>query len=76
MAHTLNDRLELFDEMYAQMEPEMQRHCARWKQFSYDTWKSNAAWLRGRIEGRNGAFKQYMQSYFGLSEAKMAELFG
>lgn len=72
---TLNDRLELFDDLYDQLEPEMQRHCDRWNIYSYQTWKSNAASLRNVIEGRNDVFKRNMQNYFGLSDAKMAELF-
>ena len=40
---TLNDRLELFDDLYSQLEPEMQRHCDRWNVYSYQTWKNNAA---------------------------------
>ncbi|MDD2502838.1 MAG: lamin tail domain-containing protein [Clostridia bacterium] len=75
LTNTTNDRLELFDSIYTQMEPEMQRHCSYWKVFSYSTWKSNNAELRKRIEGRNEVFKNQMQKYFGLSDAKMAELF-
>ena len=72
---TLNDRLELFDDLYSQLEPEMQRHCDRWNVYSYQTWKNNAASLRKTIEGRNDVFKRNMQNYFGLSDAEMAKLF-
>ncbi|HHU49870.1 MAG: lamin tail domain-containing protein [Caldicoprobacterales bacterium] len=72
---TLSNRLELFDSLYAQLEPEMQRHCERWGVYSYSTWKNNAASLRKKIEERNDVFKAQMQKYFGLSDAEMTELF-
>jgi hypothetical protein len=72
---TLSNRLELFDSMYAQLEPEMQRHCDHWKVYTYSRWKSNVEWLRKRIEERNDVFKRQMQSYFKLSDEKMDELF-
>ena len=63
------------DSLYAQLEPEMQRHCERWGVYSYSTWKNNAASLRKKIEERNDVFKAQMQKYFGLSDAEMTELF-
>ncbi|NLC43353.1 MAG: hypothetical protein GX783_03615 [Clostridiales bacterium] len=72
---TLSGRLELFDSMHAQLEPEMRRHCEYWNVYSYSRWQSNVESLRKRIEERNDVFKRQMQSYFKLSDAKMDELF-
>ncbi len=72
---TLSDRLELFDKLYAQLEPEMQRHCSYWGIYGYETWKANVADLRMKVEDRNEVFKSQMQRYFGLSDAKMEEIF-
>ena len=72
---TMDGRLELFDSLYSQLEPEMQRHCNYWQVYSYAKWQANVDGLRRRIEGRNDVFKRQMQSYFGLSNAKMEELF-
>mgnify|MGYP003731472523 CR=1 FL=1 len=75
LTHTVEDRLEIFDRLYAQLEPEMQRHCSYWMIYSYTTWKGNVEKLRNRIAGRNEVFKSQMQRYFGLSDDKMEEIF-
>ncbi|MDO4564559.1 MAG: lamin tail domain-containing protein [Clostridia bacterium] len=59
----------LLDEMAAVMEPEMQRHIARWgrpKSFSY--WQEEIAELRSIVERRPEYALNALKNYFGVSD--------
>ncbi len=76
--HTVFDTqrmLSIFDEMTAQVDAEMQRHCARWKNLSYSRWQQNVATLRNIIDARWEICADDLRVTFHLSYAQMAELF-
>ena len=69
----------LFDEKYeqlvAEMEPEMKRHIARWKNIgSYDKWVSNVNALQHWMEQRPQYALDNLRSYFKLSQSYIDEL--
>ena len=68
--------LELFDEYYAQLEPEMERHIERWGTHdSLSEWKSWAQKQRKVLEDRPYVVVKQIQSVFGVSSERMKELF-
>jgi len=69
--------LELFDEYYAQLEPEMARHIDRWNTHSgsYSKWKSEAASQRNVLEKRPYVVVKQIQNVFDVPDAEMKELF-
>jgi len=69
--------LELFDEYYAQLEPEMKRHISRWgtHRGGFSEWKSEAQAQRKVLEKRPYVVVKQIQSVFGLSAEEMKELF-
>ncbi len=68
--------LELFDEMYAQLEKEMPRHIKRWgTPSSMDSWKRYTSNLRYVLENRPKNIVKQIQTVFGLDSARMKELF-
>ncbi len=76
--HTVFDTqrmLTILDEMTAQVDSEMQRHCARWKNLSYSRWQQNVATLRNIIDARWEICVDDLRTTFHLSTAQMAELF-
>ena len=67
--------LGILDEMIAQVDGEMQRHCARWKNLSYNNWKKNTEQLRQIVDARWEICVDDLRTTFHLSNAEMAELF-
>lgn len=72
-----NERLlDLFDEMTAMVDSELDRHIERWgRPSSRSKWESEVASLRSCIERRREYAKSNLQRYFSLSDERMAELF-
>lgn len=67
--------LELFDQVVAEYEPEMQRHIARWGHpKSYSTWKKEVAALRNKIELRPTVVLEQVRKEFKYSQADMDAL--
>jgi len=67
--------LAVFDELYAAIEPEMQRHIDRWGYHkSMKDWQTHTDILRERLEQRPQAALDNLQEYFRLSDAEMAVL--
>lgn len=76
--HTVFDTermLTILDEMTAQVDSEMQRHCARWKNLSYDRWQNNVATLRKIVDERWEISANNLRKSFYLSDEQMAKLF-
>ena len=68
--------LELFDEYYAQLEPEMARHIKRWgTHSSLNEWKNEAQAQRKILEKRPYVVTKQIQNVFDVSDAEMKELF-
>ncbi len=67
--------LSIFDAMTAQVDAEMQRHCARWKNLSYGNWQKNVARLRNIIDARWEICADDLRTTFHLSSSQMAALF-
>ena len=76
--HTVfaKDRLlQILDDMEAQVDSEMQRHCARWGNPTYTIWKKNVKRLRMIVEERWDICARNLRNTFGISKKRMAELF-
>ncbi len=68
--------LALFDEMVAEMEPEMERHISRWRApSSMSAWESHIKDVRHFLEVRTRNVKQHLKREFNLSNERMKELF-
>ncbi len=75
--------LQIYDDMVAELEPEMPYHIAKWgAPSSMTSWKSSCASLRTMIAGKNEqtmrhlittctATSGYLPRYFGLTQAEM-----
>ena len=65
----------IFDEMVAELEPEMSRHIARWKKpGSMSDWKENIAKMREYTQKRPAIALEQVQKRFRVSDARMQEL--
>lgn len=76
--HTVFDTermLTILDDMTAQVDSEMQRHCERWQNLSYGKWQSNVATLRKIVDERWEICAKNLQKTFYLSDEQMAKLF-
>lgn len=76
--HTVFDpdrMIAILDEMVAEIDGEMVRHCARWGEISYSRWQKNIERLHSIIRERWDYSKGDLQDTFGLSDAYMQELF-
>ncbi len=70
------DALERFDALVEEVRPEMARNIARWKTHSsLAEWEADVAAAREALEYRPTLLKKSLQSVFGLSDARMKELF-
>lgn len=68
--------LELFDEYYAQLEPEMARHINRWHTHSsVSSWKSYCNSQRSVLENRPYSIVKQIQNVFNVPTSEMKELF-
>jgi len=66
--------LRIFDEYYKALKPEMARHIQRWgAPSSMNTWEKEVASMRSILEQRPDNILKSVQSYFGISDAKMQE---
>jgi hypothetical protein len=66
--------LTLYDSMVATMEPEMERHIARWHTpRSMTTWRSEIAKLRSALERRQAVALKQLKNYFHVSDGVMQE---
>lgn len=70
--HLTTERLlELFDSMVEEMEPEMDRHIARWGQpISRSVWESEIKNLREAIIARHDIAIQQLCNYYGISQSE------
>ena len=67
--------VRILNELRAEMEPEMKRHIARWKNIgSYDKWVSNVNALQHWMEQRPQYALDNLRSYFKLSQSYIDEL--
>lgn len=67
--------LAVFETMLAEMEPEMERHIARWGHpSSMKSWKEHVQKLREKLEARPEYALKNLQDYFRLSDAYINEL--
>ena len=74
--YTKDKLLALFDEMTAEMEPEMEKHIRKWGwPRSVTRWKSDVKELRGFLEVRTQNVKKHLKDFFKLSSDRMDELF-
>ena len=74
--YTKEKLLSLFDEMIAEMEPEMEKHIAKWRwPRSMSEWRGHVADARHFLEVRTENAKKNLQKYFKISDARMRELF-
>ena len=76
--HTVFDpdrMIAILDDMVAEIDSEMVRHCKRWTALSYNSWKKNIDRLHSIIRERWDYSKGDLQETFGLSDEYMAELF-
>lgn len=72
---TADKMTAVLDEMVSVIDPEMQRHIARWgypKSYSY--WQNQIASLRTNVAGRPEKALKAVKSYFGLSDSQMNAL--
>lgn len=71
------DRMNaILDSMVAEMDGEMNAHCAKWgRPETYETWIYEINGLKNIINKRPEQAKKELKAYFGLSDAKMNELF-
>lgn len=68
--------LALFDSMTEQLRPEMERNCNKWHTPSdLETWEQNVSDMRTSILNRRKYALQELQSLFGVSDARMRQLF-
>ena len=68
--------LALFDSMVAEIESEMPRQVERFPYpSSVSSWRNDVDELRSILAARTAASKKNLQSYFSLSNERMAELF-
>ncbi|MCL2694842.1 MAG: lamin tail domain-containing protein [Clostridiales bacterium] len=66
---------EIFDEMVAELEPEMARHIARWNNpKSVGSWKSFAGEIRNYSQNRPRHALAHVKKFFNVSDARMDEL--
>ncbi len=67
--------LAILDDMVAEVDSEMVRHCSRWTSLSYAAWQRNIERLRTILVKRWEYSKGDLQETFNLSDEYMAELF-
>ena len=88
---TTENMLSLFNEMVAEIEPEMQMHFTRWAEEmhpkisfdqpknaagAYNYWVTRCNRARNVLSWRPYIFWNDIKEYFGLSDAKMIEYYG
>lgn len=67
--------LAILDDMVAEVDSEMVRHCSRWTAISYAAWGRNVTKLRTILQKRWDYSVGDLQETFNLSDEYMAELF-
>lgn len=67
--------IEKIDEIYKEIEPEMQRNFNRWGG-SMKSWKSEVDFLKTFARKRTGVIIKQAKSYFGLSNSDAKKYFG
>ena len=74
--HFNNERLNaLLDQMISELEPEMERHIARWKHpSSVSAWKSEVETLRKKFTQRPQYALEHMRKEFKLSQSDLDAL--
>ncbi len=60
------------DELESLIKEDMKLDCARWER-RYENWQYHVRSLRTFVGERNKVFPQYVQNYFGLSDAQMRQ---
>ncbi len=66
--------LPIYDAMVAEIESEMPRQVERWSK-NYLPWEDHVAFMREIILEKPEVEKKHLQSFFGLSDEEMQELF-
>lgn len=77
MKNTWNTKVvtDRINELYAVLQPEMRRNCSRWG-ISYDYWVQSVRELKTYASVRGSKILTQTKSFFGLSDARMKQLFG
>lgn len=66
----------ILDDMIAQIDSEMPRHCDRWgKPETYEDWQEEVDNLYRIVDGRREHVKKQLIEYFDLSDSEVARLF-
>lgn len=66
--------LPIFDQLVAELKPEMRRQISRWHMpSSYDKWTSEVSAFRSCVERRATYALRNLRNYYGLSESQFAE---
>jgi hypothetical protein len=66
--------LPIYDSMLAEIKSEMPRNFARWPHI-WGSWELHSGWVREIIIEKPEIEKKHLQSFFGLSDEEMQELF-
>lgn len=66
--------LPIYDSMIAEIESEMPRNFARWPHI-WGPWELHVGWVRQSIIEKPEIEKKHLQSFFGLSNEEMQQLF-
>jgi hypothetical protein len=66
--------LPIYDSMIAEIKSEMPRNVKRWPH-NWGPWELHVGWVRQSIIEKPELEKQHLQSFFGLSNEEMQELF-
>jgi spore coat protein CotH len=66
--------LPIYDSMLAEIKSEMPRNFERWPHI-WGSWELHSGWVRDIIIEKPGIEKKHLQSFFGLSNEEMQELF-
>lgn len=64
-----------FDNLVAQIKPEMKRNCERWPSLSYSTWEKNIADFRAMFKEKPKVMLNEIREYLGVTDAENKKYF-
>ena len=67
---------KVFDELVAQIQPEMVNNCKRWPQLSYKQWEKNIEEFRKKFEDKPKVMLDGIRSYLNITEEENKKYFG
>lgn len=78
MTHTFSPQntTAVFDNLVAQIKPEMKRNCERWPQLSYEGWEKNIADFRKKFDERHKIMLDGIREYLKVTDAENKKYFG